>query len=177
MATKTTTPEEKKEDVALPEVSAPEDKTVEVKESQLAAVLEMVEKQSKEIETLKSTVSSVRYKEAEERLGKDNRSRVHFKVLRGNVVVGWPDKGSPDKRNELLVNPTNNLPVGEILKSKYYFVDGTESDMIDQVEFVRSSDLEYARITQDHGETVEVEFENKGIVPNTITVNKKFLNA
>jgi len=130
-----------------------------------------------EIEALNQTVSSTRLAEAKANMDVDKRGRVHFKKIDGKAVIGWPSAPSDKIRNEIVFNPATNMPMGEILKSVYYFADGTESDMIDQIRMTRSTDRAHARILQDEGDYVVVEFEDKAILDKPLRVHKSFLNA
>jgi DNA-directed RNA polymerase len=151
--------------------------TVEVPVSQLQTILNQMEKQSAEIEALKSIQSQTRLQEAEEKLNRDNRPRVHFKLLDGKPVVGWPDSVGPEKKNEIIFNPNSNTPMGEVLKCVYYFADGTKTELIDQIRFIRATEVAYARVLQDEGDYGLLEFEDKSIYPGTIRVHKRFWNA
>lgn len=131
-----------------------------------------------EIAALNQTVSQTRLQEAKANLDVDKRSRVHFKKVRGKVVVGWPESVGEDKKNELIYSPNNpSSPIGELLKCRYYYIDGTKSELIDQVELTRSSEQVFARIVEDKGNFVLVEFEDKSVLSTPIEVHKKYLNA
>lgn len=130
-----------------------------------------------EIEALNQTVSSTRLAEAKANMDVDKRGRVHFKKIDGKTVIGWPSAPSEKIKNEIVFNPATNLPMGEILKSVYYFADGTESEMVDQIKLTRSTDRAHARILQDEGDYVVVEFEDKAVLDKPLRVHKSFLNA
>lgn len=158
--------------------------TMEVPVDKIDEILKRVdslESANKELarsnEALRSVVSSTRLQEEEDKQGKDERPRVHFRLLDGKAVVGWPESIGPEKKNELIFNPSTNSPVGEILKSVYYFADGTKSELIDQIRFTRSTDVAYARVVEDDGDYGIMEFEDKGIFPEQVRVHKRFWNA
>ena len=130
-----------------------------------------------EIAALQSIASQTRLQEATEKQGVDSRPRVHFKVLDGKVVIGWPEKAGEEKKSEIIFNPTTNSPVGEILKSVYYFLDGTKSELIDQIKFTRSTDQVFARVIEQDGDYGLLEFEDKSLTKEPIRVHKKFWNA
>jgi|WetSurMetagenome_2_1015567.scaffolds.fasta_scaffold214066_2 hypothetical protein len=137
------------------------------------------EENNKKIIALESIASQTRLQEAKAVMDEDKRPRVHFKKIQQGVVVGWPSKKEePDKvKNEILINPTNNNPMGEIIKIKYKLVDGTETDFLDYVEFVRCTDLVFARVLEDRGNSALLEFEDKSIKAEPIEVKKVFFNA
>lgn len=180
-----TTKNEVKEPVAEPVVIAPEvSPTVEIPVDKLQSVmdrLDSIEADNKskdaQIEALNQTVSATRLAEAKANLDVDKRPRVHFKKIDGKTVIGWPSGPSDKIKNEIVFNPNTNMPMGEILKSVYYFADGTESELIDQIRLTRSTDRAYARVTQDEGDFVTVEFEDKSVLETPIKIHKVFLNA
>lgn len=171
----TTKPE--KETVVTPEVSTPVSPTVEISVDKMQAVLDRLDGLEKSNAALRETVSSTRLREAEEKQGTDMRPRVHFKKLQGKVVIGWPDKLGDEKKSEIIFNPTNNNPVGEVLKCVYYLHDGTKTALIDQIEFTKSNELEFARVIEDGTDDGLVEFENKAISATPLRISKKFWNA
>lgn len=131
-----------------------------------------------EIAALNQTVSQTRLQEAKANIDVDKRKRVHFKKVRGKVVIGWPESVGEDKKNELIYSPLNpSSPIGELLKCRYYFIDGTKSDLIDQVELTRSSEEVFARIVEDKGNFVVVEFEDKSVKSEPMEIHKKYVNA
>jgi hypothetical protein len=132
-------------------------------------------------QALEKVVSQTRLQEAKENQDTDDRPRVHFKQLSYGVVVGWPDsKNKEDKDdivNQLIINPNTNMPMGESIKFRYHLVDGSKTPLIDYTEFVRCTDLAYARIVEDKGDSVVVSFEDKSVSSTPIEVRKVFLNA
>lgn len=171
----TTKPE--KETVVTPEVPTPVSPTVEISVDKMQAVLDRVDALEKSNAALRETVSSTRLHEAEEKQGLDARPRVHFKKLRDKVVIGWPEKVGEEKKSEILFNPATNMPIGEVLKCVYYLHDGTKTDLLDQIEFTRSNEFEYARVLEDSAEDGLLEFENKAISATPLRISKKFWNA
>lgn len=156
---------------------APSAPVVEVPVDKLQSIMDKMDEQAKQIEALNQTVSSTRLAEAKANMDVDKRGRVHFKKIDGKTVIGWPAAPSDKIKNEIVFNPATNLPMGEILKSVYYFADGTESEMIDQIKLTRSTERSHARILQDEGDYVVVEFEDKAVLDKPLRVHKSFLNA
>lgn len=151
--------------------------TMEVPVDNMQAVMDRLAELEKSNAALRETVSSTRLQEAEDKQGEDKRARVHFKLLDGKAVIGWPETVGEEKKNEIIFNPTSNTPVGELVKSVYYLHDGTKTDLIDQIKFIRASGQVYARVIKDEGEYGVVEFEDKSISSEPIKIHKKFWNA
>lgn len=146
--------------------------------SRMEALEEGSKKKDAEIAALNKTVSQTRLEEAKASVNVDKRPRVHFKKIHGKTVIGWPEKIGEDKKSEIIFSPLNpSSPAGELLKCKYTFIDGTKSELIDQVELTRSNEIVFARIIDDFGESVRLEFEDKSETTEELVVNKKFLNA
>lgn len=159
-------------------------KTMEVPVDKLQAVMDKMEgfetalkEKDAQIEALNQTVSATRLAEAKANLDVDKRPRVHFKKIDGKTVVGWAEGPGPDVKNEVIFNPATNMPVGEVLKSTFYFADGTDSGLIDQIKLTRSTEQSYARIVKDDGEYVVVEFEDQEVATEPMRIKKVFLNA
>lgn len=167
---------EKEAEVTSP-VEVPKEPTVEISVDKMQAVLDRLDGLEKSNAALRETVSSTRLHEAEEKQGADMRPRVHFKKLYDKVVIGWPDVLGEEKKAEIIFNPTNNNPVGEVLKCVYYLHDGTKTPLIDQIEFTKANDLEYARVLEDTAEDGLLEFENKAVSTTPLRIPKKFWNA
>lgn len=167
------------QEIVTPEESFPQEQptTMEVPVDKMQEVLDRVAELEKSNQALRETVSSTRLQEAEEKQDKDRRPRVHFKIMDGKVVIGWPESVGPEKRNELIFNPNTNSPMGEILKSVYYYADGTKSELIDQIRFIRATDVAYARVVKDDGDYGVIEFEDKSLVPESIRIHKRYWNA
>ena len=114
----------------------------------------------------------------------------YLKVLTGKVVVAWKSE-----KAQYLFNPSNpEAAIGEILKATYFFIDGTNSGPIDQVEFTRCTDKVLADVVEDwkaikDSETKEVtlhfrelittdeDLKAKFVMPADLKINKNFLNA
>lgn len=164
---------------------APQEESVAVPLSKLQALFDKVDGFEKalvikdqEIAALNESVSSQRLAEARAKGDLDKRPRVHFKKLDGKVVIGWPETIGEDKKNEWVfshLNPT--VPVGEILKCRYYLLGGEKTEMIDQIHLSKSTQMEFARIIEDQGEFAVVKFENEEVFKEPLKVHKKFLNA
>ena len=160
-----------------PVMEVPVDKMQSMLDRMDAMDKRLTEKDS-EIAALNATVYQTRLQEAKANIDVDKRPRVHFKKVRGKVVIGWPETVGEDKKNELIYSPNNpSSPIGELLKCRYYYIDGTKSDLIDQVELTRSSEEVFARIVENKGNFVVVEFEDKSVLSTPIEVHKKYLNA
>jgi len=114
----------------------------------------------------------------------------YLKVLNGKVVTSWKSE-----KAQMLFNPTNpEVTVGEILKARYFFSDGTDSGVIDQVEFTRATDKvladvvegwkaikdsEVKEVTLHFREliTTDEELKKSFVMPADTKINKNFLNA
>lgn len=160
-----------------PAVDNSEPTTMEVPVDKMQAIVDRLDSLEKSNAALREIASETRLKEAEESQGQDMRPRVHFKVLDGKVVVGWPETIGEEKKSEIIFNPSTNMPVGEILKSVYYFSDGSKTDLIDQIRFTRATDLAFARVVEDLGDFGLVEFEDKSISQEPLKIHKKYWNA
>lgn len=151
-------------------------KTIEAMLARLESIEKAREEDQKKIKILESVASETRLKEARVNLDEDKRQRVHFKKIDNKVVIGWPEGVGEDKVNEIVFN-NEGRPVGELLKCRFSFLDGTKSELIDQYNLTRSNDYVFARILEDKGNYVTLEFEDKSISDKVIEVHKKFLNA
>jgi hypothetical protein len=152
--------------------------TVEVSKDKLDSVLERMDKleednkaKDKEIEILRDSVSRGRLEEAEDKRKEKEQPRAYLKVFMGKVVIGW--KSLPQK---IVYNPTTGLPVGEVLQATYKFIDGTDSGLVDQVDFTRTEEREHVRILEKvDNEVVRIQFENPSL-PQSFDINQVFLN-
>ena len=89
---------------------------------------------------------------------------------------------------------THMNAIGEILKAIYFFIDGTNSGVIDQVEFTRATDKviadvvegwkaikdsEVKEVTLHFKEliTTDEDLKAKFVMPADYKINKNFLNA
>lgn len=159
--------------------------TMEVPVDKMQALFKSMEDLTKrlddkdrEIAALNESVSAQRLSEARAKGDLDKRPRYHFKKLHGKVVIGWPETIGEDKINQWVFSPSNpTAPIGEILKCRYYLLDGTKTELIDQIELSRSTEQVFARAVEDLGNEVVVEFEDKSISSEPLKVHKKFLNA
>lgn len=119
---------------------APEN--VSVPKDLLDRLIDRLDNQEKDIKILRQAASQGKLSEAEAQNRPDELPKAYLKVLMGKVVVGWRTF-----KAELFTHPTNpSVPVGEVLKSVYIFLDGTESDPIDQVVFTRTDDKVFVRL-------------------------------
>lgn len=119
---------------------APE--SVSVPKDLLDRLIDRLDNQEKDIKILRQAASQGKLSEAEAQNRPDELPKAYLKVLMGKVVVGWRTF-----KAELYNHPTNpSVPIGEVLKSVYIFLDGTESDPIDQVVFTRTDDKVFVRL-------------------------------
>lgn len=113
----------------------------------------------------------------------------YLKVLNGKVVVS-----SKSEKPQILYNPSNpEVAVGEILKARYFYMDGTDSGPIDQVEFTRTTDKiegtileglkgikdsELKEVTLHFTKliTTDEDLAKSFVMPADIKINKNFLN-
>jgi len=147
---------------------------VEVSKDKLDAILQKQAEQDKEIEILRDSVSRGRLEQAEDKRKDKELPRAYLKVFMGKVVIGW--KSAAQK---IVHNPTTGLPVGEVLQATYQFIDGTDSGVVDQVEFTRTEEREFVRIVDNYdgkGEVCKVQFENTAIKSKPFDINRVFLN-
>jgi len=63
-------------------------------------------------------------------------------TYKNSLIVGW--KSSPE--NKIVYNQSTGMPVGEILKARYYLHDGGDTGWIDQVQVTRINDLAFFNI-------------------------------
>jgi len=165
------------EKILPPKMEVPVDKMQTILEKVESLEKRLSDKDS-EIAALNQTVSQTRLQEARANIDVDKRPRVHFKKVRGKVVIGWPESVGEDKKNELIFSPSNpSSPVGEALKCRFYYLDGTKSEMLDQVELTRANEQVFARVIQDNGNSALLEFEDKSVASEPIEIHKKYWNA
>jgi hypothetical protein len=114
----------------------------------------------------------------------------YLKVLNGKIVVSWKSE-----KPEMFYNPSNpEVVVGEALKAKYFFIDGTDSGIINQTDFTRTGDkvladvvegwkaikdVEVKEVTLHFREliTTDEDLKAKFVMPADYKINKNFLNA
>lgn len=121
---------------------AKEPEEVSVPVSTLDRLMAQIDSQAKDISLLRQAVNQNKLLDVENASKPAELPKAYLKVFMGKVVVGWKMA-----KTEMLYHPTNpNMPVGEILKSIYYFIDGTESEPVDQVAFTRCDDKVIVRI-------------------------------
>ena len=126
----------------------PNESTVTVKKDELSAILER-------LKILEQTASQNDLEEARSKNRPAELPSAYLKVFMDKIVIGWKSE-----RPEMVYNPMNpNSIVGEILKSKYFFFDGSDSGTKDQVLFTRAEDRVMVRILSDDGLKVKIRFE------------------
>lgn len=134
------------------EVSAPAAKPSEdvvlVKTAELEAI-------TQRLNDLEAIQSQTRLDEQRENSKKTGYQTAFLKVFQGKIVVKWKSEAQ-----KIITNPTTNVPVGEVLQSRYYFIDGTDSGIVDQVLFTRAEDRVAVSIIEDRANTVKVKFDH-----------------
>lgn len=121
----------------------PEVKKLEVDPGVLEGILGRLEaaesalkEKDSQIEILKDSVSRSRLEQAEESRRPKGLPQAYLKLYNGKVVIAEDWVGR--QHGEYVYNPMQpNTPAGERLKIKLTFVDGTQSQEIDYVEFRR----------------------------------------
>jgi hypothetical protein len=176
--------------VETPVVESTE-KEVSIPTSVLDRLMTQIDSQAKDISLLRQAVNQNKLLDAENAAKPADLPKAYLKVFLGKIVVGWKMA-----KTEMLYHPTNpNMPVGEILKSVYYFIDGTESEPVDQVAFTRCDDKVIVRIVDgpsavknsEVGEvsisfeslvTTDEDLKRDFVLPSgTYKIHKNFLNA
>jgi hypothetical protein len=128
-------------------VSAEE--TVTLKASELKSMMD-------DIRDLKGAVSAQKLEESVKSNAPKTLPSAFLKIFMEKIVVGWKSE-----KAELMYHPSNsNVPVGEVLKATYFFVDGTDSGVIDQVLFTRAEDRVNVSIVEDLGTSVKIRFDS-----------------
>lgn len=126
---------------------APEE-TVTLKASELKAMMD-------DIRDLKGAVSAQKLEESVKSNAPKSLPTAFLKIFMEKIVVGWKSE-----KAELMYHPSNsNVPVGEVLKATYFFIDGTDSGVVDQILFTRAEDRVNVSIAEDLGSTVKVRFD------------------
>lgn len=179
MAEITTTP--------LPEEEKP--KTVVVPAEQLQQLIDSVGKQAEEIKTLREAVNQNRLSEVEDKKKPKELPKAFLKVYNGKIITGWRAGA-----NKLVYSPTNpNLVIGEVLQTVLKYIDGSESDAINQQDMTRTEDRVWVRVQSaedlmnENVKTVKVKAEkletaNEELkmsfqIPSEVfEIEKKFLN-
>jgi hypothetical protein len=170
--------------MATPPVVAPV-----IDQTTLATILARMAAQDDEIATLRKTVSQNDLAAVEKAKKPMGLPVAYLKVLNGKVVVS-----SKSEKPQILYNPSNpEVAVGEILKARYFFLDGTDSGPIDQVEFTRTTDklegtiLEGLKGIKDSDMkevtlhftkliTTDEDLAKSFVMPADLKINKNFLN-
>lgn len=167
-------PEETQPNADLPELPPG---YVAVKQESLDEVIERLEDQQAEIDSLKTGMreSSIPVKGEKKKLF----PRVHLKIwTEGDsrkVITSWKSS----KRNRIMYSESSGMPMGEILKATYYFADGGDTGEIDQIMFTRLNDIAYGTVIEEYPDrnTVLVKLEDSTLSATPIEVNKIYLNA
>lgn len=151
---------------------------VQVKAGSLTRILERLDTQDKEIGILRQSVNQGKLSEAENAQKPKELPKVYLKVFQNKIVVGWKTE-----KAETFSHPSNpSVPVGEVLKSRYYFIDGSDSGIIDQVDFTRTEDHVDARVLEglsgllnQNQQTVRLQFERLVCSPGNTELIQSFV--
>lgn len=157
---------------------------------QLDAQDALIAKQGQELNVLRDSVSQGKLLDAQNKNKPAEMPKAYLKVFMGKTVIGWKTE-----KAEMLYHPNNpNVPVGEVLKGRYFFLEGGDSDVVDQVLFTRCEDRVIVRLTNTKEELrdpnlreVTIQFEqlitsdeelqaNYQLPDKQIQINKNFLN-
>ena len=115
----------------------------------LQKILGQLDRQEKQLQAnaadmaiLRQSVSQGKLLEAENKAKPNELPKGYLKVFMGKTVIGWKTV-----KAETFSHPTNpDVPVGEVLKSTYYFLEGGDSGPVDQILFTRDDDRVNVRI-------------------------------
>lgn len=165
---------------------------VSVDQATMKLILDRMEAQDKEIETLRASVSQNKLAEVEKNKKKVGLPTAKLKLFNNKVVVGWKADRTV---KPYIFNPTNpEVVVGEQLKTTVLYIDGTDSGLIDQREFTEAKtdsvvgevkeglkallDSEVEEVTLHFVEVISVDedFKKAFVMPADYKINKKFLN-
>lgn len=159
----------------------------------LANIMALLESQGEELKTLRNSVNANKLAEVEKSKKPVGPPTVHLKILNGKPVIKW----AADKTiKPYTYHPTNpEVVVGETLKTTAYFIDGTNSGLIDQREFTDAKtdrlvgevkeglkgllDPEVKEVTLHFIKVISIdqEFIDNFVMPADIKINKLYLNA
>lgn len=142
----------------------------------------VLEKIQSELDTLRQAVNQNKLVEIENRNKPKELARVFLKVFMGKPVVAWKSE-----KNEYVYIPGQQSPAGEILKARFFFLDGTDSGIVDQSAFTREDTRLWCSVIEDKGRNMVVQFnkletnnedlQRSFVMPTeTIEINKNFLN-
>lgn len=152
-------------------------------------ILDRMAAQDEIIANLRASVSQGKLAAVENAKKPVGNPVAYLKVLDGKPVISWKSE-----KSQILYNPSNpEVAVGEILKAKYFFTDGTDSGPIDQVLFTRVGDMvrgevleglkglkdpDLKEVTLHFTElvTTDDDLKEKFILPSDLKINKNFLN-
>jgi len=159
--------------VVKPSVVPAENDTskVSVEKSVLEKILEQNKKLEQELAILRQSVSQARLAQAENKVRPKEKPRVYLKVFNGKIVTSWKSE-----KQEYLHSQVTGQVIGEILKARYYYIDGTDSGIVDQVMFTRCDDQVWARIVETRENTFLLDFEDKSKFEGILEINKAFAN-
>ena len=132
----------------------------------------------RDIDILRESVSRGKLEEAEGKRKPAEKPRAFLGRYDGKVVVGWKAE-----KNEYVYNPLNpNNVAGEVLQTRLFYLDGSDSGPIPQVMFTRNDDRVFVRKVgekrNEEGQLVSwvLEFEDTSIEPRQIEIHPQFIN-
>lgn len=155
----------------------------------MAQVMDLLNAQAEELSTLRASVNQSKLTAVENAKKPVGLPTAYLKVLNGKVVTSWKSE-----KPEFLYHPNNpEVPIGEVLKATYFFIDGTNSGPIQQVEFTRNIDLvkgeileglkglkdsEVQEVTLHFTEfvTTDADLRKNFVLPEDLKINKNYLN-
>jgi len=155
---------------------------IEVDAGLLQKILDNQEALQKDNALLRQSVSQNKLIEAENKAKPKQMPQAFLKVFMGKAVIGWKSE-----RAEYVYSPGfSSAPVGEILKSRYYFADGTDSGVVDQVLFTREDARLWGSIIEDKNasvifkperfESADQDLIKNFVMPKSMEIRKDFLN-
>lgn len=183
----------KEKEITVPPVTPMEPTPVPViDKATVDNILALLEAQGEELKTLRASVSQNKLAEIEKSKKKVGLPTAKLKLFNNKVVVGWKADRTV---KPYIFNPTNpEVVVGEQLKTTVFYIDGTDSGLIDQREFTEAKtdsvvgevkeglkaliDPEIEEVTLHFTEVISVDedFKKTFVFPTDFKINKKFLN-
>lgn len=160
------------ENVVPPVVPIEKDPSkVTVEKSLLEKILQQNNKLEQELAILRQSVSQAKLAQAESKVRPKEKPRVYLKIFNGKIVTSWKSE-----KQEYLHSQVDGKVIGEILKARYYYIDGTDSGIVDQVAFTRADEQAWARIIETRENTFLLDFEDKSLFEGILEINKAFVN-
>lgn len=136
MAEETLTPPPAVETPPVTTPPAPVVQQVTIPAETLERILKQLDDNAAEMKILRQAASTSRLTQAENKNKPKELPLGYLKVLNGKTVISWKSA-----KAETLRHPQNpDMVVGEVLKAVYYFLEGGDSGIVDQVDFTRCED-------------------------------------